>query len=394
MVQRRMQVSSDGSHADVTASTYAQRIAQGDYYEALEVLPDASGRDVLVALMTMRRELPELDRDWNAIHVALLQQRAAYDAARQMRDETLARLKRQYDAIVCRHIPPEAVWQRLWAAQQEGMPLVERQREILAQAAAWDRAERKMSAARAALTAEFGQGVLTLLDVATNWQKVYQGLPDAPPALEAFAAQMAESGRSFATQLPAVDITPQEWNQRQAKRLLIRQETCARCHGTRRVQRSLVDALAARYPNAHSPKTAQALASLYNLDSKLDVTIPCPDCTSEVAFEVPADACPGWVLCGKDSRGERRFARLGQVNIAEPGGVRQFSSKQPTSRRGKIAGAVAKFLYIGVAIALLVLFFLLPRLFAAPMGGEAQLVYAIVVVGGLLAWYYYSRLRR
>lgn len=402
MVQRRMQVSSDGSHADVTADVYAKRIAQGDYYEALEASPEASGRDILAALMTMRRELPELDREWNAIHAALLQNRAAYDATRRMRDETLARLKRDYDQKVRKRVPPETVWQRLWAAQQEGLPLAERQREVLALAATWDRAEGKMSAARAGLTAEFGQGVLTLLDVATNWQKVHAELPDAPPALEAFAAQMAESGRSLATKLPAVDISHQERSQGQAKRLLIRQETCLRCHGTRRVQRTVADDLWKQYESLvpGNPDLAKRLWEIRSgLPSEdISVTIPCPDCTSEVTFEVPADVRRGWVLCGKDSRGERRFARLGQLGLAEPGAASPASSDQPASLRDKIAGAVAMFLYIGVAIALLVLFLgnkiQLPRFLTTPMSGEAQVIYAIVVVGGLLAWYFHSRLRR
>ncbi len=396
-------LSDERAAASPAAHALAQRIAAGDYYEALGISSDATGREILAALMPRRREFPGLDQEWNAIHTSLTQQRARYDAARSIRDEIVDDLIRHYDRGVSEHLSRQAVWQQLWDPQDVDAPLALRKAQVMSQAQAWQHAEESLARARQALSAEFGQEIWPLLDAGTNWQQVRRNLPDLPQALEAFAEQLPTSGRELASKLPEIEISAQEAAENKAQRLQVYRQACPTCQGTRRVQRSLQQAW--RENVASEARTVQELSEVIRryqrgLGALPDaaVSVPCPDCTHQVVFEVPPGIQRGWVLCGKDPAGERHFARLAGIQAAPAPQVASADeppAERPMTLRDKIICGLIILVYCAGFFGLLAVFtdWLKPQ--AAPASSMTATVRLVILAAGaFLLWFWYRNSRR
>lgn len=295
-------------------------IDEGEYLQALGVPRAAGGREILGALMQRRREFPRLDRQWNEMHTALLQQREQYDQACAARDQLVAEVRRSPVKAVGERFSKQAVWQRLHERSKQSLPLAARVQAIRQEVREWEKVEREWQAARERLAKEHGELVFKLLDEATNWREAERSLPESPVAKARFTQQALQAAADLVAKLPALDITQGEMDRGEAKRLRIHKQVCSRCHGRRHVYPSSEELDAALEALEQRP----GLRSLVRrnpelLDGLMQQSVPCPECTSQVTFTVPAGLQPGWVLgAGKDERGHALFARAGRVGVPEP----------------------------------------------------------------------------
>ncbi|MBC7254531.1 MAG: hypothetical protein H5T66_00275 [Chloroflexi bacterium] len=289
------------------------RYAEGEYFEALGVAEGAGSKEILVALMERRREYPMMDEAWNAIHLALLQERSKYDAARAARD-FLIREVQGFPANVRPHFSKASLWARAWKPNETPNPVALRLK-VHQEAAEWQRVEQTFANARQQLATEYGEAIFALLDHTTNWQEVRKKLPDTPLALEQFTQNMLKTGRSSAAELPPLEISSDEIAHGQAKRSYVTKAQCGRCANTRRVRwtaQDLVnqwDTFVEEHPEFLSVSPAYRGTAL----SRMAIEGPCPECTGRVIFPIPDGAQVGWVLQGRDKGGKIHFARLGSI---------------------------------------------------------------------------------
>jgi len=309
-------------------------IDEGEYLQALGVPRTAGGRDILGALMQRRREFPRLDRQWNEMHTALLQQREQYDQACTARDQLVAEARRSRAKAVGERFSKQAVWQRLRERSKQSLPLVARVQAIRQEMREWEKVEREWQAARERLAQEHGDLIFSLLDEATNWREAERKLPESPAAKARFAQQALQAAADLVAKLPALDITQAEVDQGKARRLRIRKQVCPRCHGKRHMYPSSEELDAALEALERRPGL-RSLASRNPelLDELMQHSLPCPECTTQVTFGVPAGVQPGWVLeGGKDDQGHTLFVRVGKVGVPEPESLAALTGRPPYGR--------------------------------------------------------------
>lgn len=369
------------------------RYAEGEYFEALGVAERAGSKEILVALMERRREYPAMDEAWNAIHLALLQERNKYDAARAARD-FLVREVQGFPASVHPHFSKASLWERAWKPN-EVPNLAALRLEVHQEAAEWLRVERAFTNARQQLAAEYGEAIFALLDHTTNWQEVRKKLPDTPLALEQFMRNMLETGRSSAAELPPLEISSDEIAHGQAKRGYVTKAQCGRCANTRRVRWTAQDLMnnwdtfVEEHPEflSFSPEYIEAALSHMAIEG------PCPECTGQVIFLIPEGAQVGWVLQGRDKGDKIHFARLGSIVQQEhiPKPVPSISQRSAPATRS--ASEWLKFV-LG-CILWTILAYLAGRLFLTPSSQRAMLgsspemqiaCYILLMVGLLWVW--------
>lgn len=241
-------------------------IAEGAYWEALELEPETPTPEVILRVVDLMDEYPGLGAELNQVQVALTQSPEAYATARQARD------------LVC-----------------------------------------------ARLTVAFGKGVTEVLGPAVVWRQVWErasAQPDLKPASVAEATWQVlnrEVGR-----LPEVDFTASEVQAGHADRVgTVPGKQCSVCGGAGEVQMTMQQVVArAKSDAAFRRRLVAARVPLEFLGWVVQrqperagekVSIPCT-CAEVIAFQLPADLKAGWVVTGRrTSDGEPTYVRVGAV---------------------------------------------------------------------------------
>jgi hypothetical protein len=203
-------------------------IEQGSFYAALDLPPEASGREILDALRQRRREYPDLDPEWNNMHTVLTQQRSLYNQALVVRDQTARRLESEFGRNGLSRYPRHIIWSRLWGKPSNVGMIKREAKRIIQEAKQWQQSEDAYQRARAQLAREYGEVVFDLL----NLDLLHRNLPDHPDALLHFAEEMQKAAREVIQRLLTLDITADEVRSGQATRTIIRKsDDCKRCRG-------------------------------------------------------------------------------------------------------------------------------------------------------------------
>jgi hypothetical protein len=296
-------------------------LARGDFYEALGVTADASAKVLLLAIMSRRREVPDLDAAWNALHDVLLRRPAEYALARAERDAALhlagardpSRTMARYDA--------ETVWRRLWPSLISDGLAPARARALRTEMDQWWQAERALLMAWNALLADYGPAMLRLVRVRSLDALIIDAR--TPAALRRQAEQLSAEAARCAGALSSIMVTPHDVESGRAQVASVRPGGCIQCGWTGHISGGQ------QFVTTVCGQTYQGPPG----------RVLCPMCCVVINYSLSKQARAGWVVQGQDPTGALRYARLDAIVSPPPAPAarpaKQAAPTRPAQKRSE-----------------------------------------------------------
>lgn len=292
-------------------------VERGDYYEALGLSPDATGKAVLLAVIDRRGTCRELDARWVQLHDALTRHRQAYDATRQARDAMLQVAGWRDPGGTMERFHAARVWQALWNADHPGVGLDERAEALRREVDDWWAAERAVIAAWRRALQQYGQAVLRVVGVRTFDALIAPAR--TPNGLRKIAQAFTQVVEAETRKLPEITVDQPSLAQRSLRTTIHRHSACSRCGGT-----------------GWMPAGGQFEPRRRSGPASSERRVPCSDCARPVTWRLPPNAQQGWVVQGVAEGGSLVYARIAAIVAPRPratAGARQQARPQAEPAR-------------------------------------------------------------
>lgn len=176
-------------------SKFRNLILIGDYWEVLDLKPDATAIALTERVIMLRGDFPSLGKDWNHIQQLFSKRsgRRIYGIARTERDKTIGSMKKRFGPVALT------------------LPITAGGRPQTCQRLLWARFRDLLSQSPETLKREQLTGI---------------------------GRQLVRDMAGFLQSLPVLHITKDEAKEKQTERNLVTKSTCSRCNGTHRLKLS------------------------------------------------------------------------------------------------------------------------------------------------------------